>query len=156
MEHDTSFRGSEKAKIDDKGRLKIPSIFRGTFAAHGSREVFVTTEWCDHVQIYPLPAWIEIEKRLLETLPVPDEVESYIFSMNSWGQVAEIDAQDRILIHPALREKVGTIGDVQVQGATLYLGVWDRARYEQERSAHTFTKDDKRRMTELLKTRRSE
>jgi MraZ protein len=156
MEQDTTFRGSAPAKIDDKGRLKIPSIFRGVFAAFQSREVFVTSEWGDHVQIYPLPAWIEIEKRVNRHLPAPEELEKYVRNVNHWGQMADIDGQDRVLIHPHLREKAGTTGEVYVQAGAGYLAVWDRERHDRDMVENPYTKEDKRRMTALLSAERTD
>jgi MraZ protein len=57
-------RGSSPAKVDDKGRLKIPSLFKGYIEEAYGREFFVTTHTGDFVRIYPMPVWIEIEKKL--------------------------------------------------------------------------------------------
>jgi MraZ protein len=149
MEQNATFRGNSPAKIDDKGRLKIPSIFRGVFAAHGTREVFITSEWGDYVRIYPLSAWIEIEKRIQRAPSSSEELDRFVRSVNYFGQTAEIDSQDRVLIHPRLREKARTIGDVEVQGALSHLAVWDRERFEQNLLDDPYTKADKRVVKEL-------
>ena len=36
-------RGSAPARIDDKGRLKVPTIFRGVIQDHQGPDVFVTS-----------------------------------------------------------------------------------------------------------------
>ena len=149
MEQDVAFRGNSPAKVDDKGRLKIPSAFRGIFAAYQSREVFITSEWGDYVRIYPLSAWIEIEKRIQRAPASSEELDRYVRSVNYWGQMAEIDAQDRLLIHPRLREQARTIGEVEVQGALTHLEVWDRERFNQTMLDDPFTKADKRAVREL-------
>ena len=141
--------GNIPAKIDDKGRLKIPSLFRGVFAAHGSREVFVTSEWGDYVRIYPLSAWIEIEKRIQRAPSSSEELDRFVRSVNYYGQMAELDSQDRVLIHPRLRDKARAIGDVEVQGALTHLEVWDRERFEKNMLDDPYTKADKRFLKDL-------
>jgi MraZ protein len=149
MDQDVAFRGNSPAKIDDRGRLKIPSVFRGIFAAYQSREVFITSEWGDYVRIYPLSAWIEIEKRIQRAPATSEELDRFVRSVNYWGQMAEIDSQDRLLIHPRLREKARTLGEVEVQGALTHLEVWDRERFNQNLLDEPYTKADKRVVREL-------
>ena len=58
------FRGSATARIDDKGRLKIPTAFRKDLAERYGREIFVTSVQGTSALIYPLAVWEEIEDRL--------------------------------------------------------------------------------------------
>jgi MraZ protein len=149
MEHDIAFRGSSPAKIDDKGRLKIPSIFRGIFSAHQSRELFVTSALGDNVRIYPLPAWIDIEKRIDRDLTAPgtnaktrQALVNFRAATSRWGQMAEIDVQDRVLIHPSLRGEAQTVSEVTVVGAATHLEVWEQNRYVEHCAKHRLTEED--------------
>jgi DNA-binding transcriptional regulator/RsmH inhibitor MraZ len=63
--------------------------------------------------------------------------------------MAEIDSQDRLLIHPRLREKARTLGEVEVQGALTHLEVWDRERFNQNMLDEPYTKTDKRVVRDL-------
>ena len=57
-------RGNYAAKIDDKGRLKIPNAFRALIEkTHGS-ELFVTSLTGESVRLYPMPVWLALEERL--------------------------------------------------------------------------------------------
>jgi len=49
------FRGSSPAKIDEKGRLKVPTDFRRFVEERYSRELFVTSVHGDCARLYPLP-----------------------------------------------------------------------------------------------------
>ena len=52
-------RGSYPAKIDDKGRLKIPNAFRALVEdQHGTAGLFVTSLTGESVRIYPMPVWL--------------------------------------------------------------------------------------------------
>jgi len=58
------FRGSAPAKIDDKGRLKIPTDFRRAIEERYGPDLFVTSIAGDSALLYPLPVWEEIEDLL--------------------------------------------------------------------------------------------
>ena len=58
------FRGSAPAKIDDKGRLKVPTAFRRVLEESYGRELFLTSVVGDSVHLYPLSVWEQFEQRL--------------------------------------------------------------------------------------------
>ena len=58
------FRGNSPAKIDDKGRLKVPNAFRSLLESKYGRELFLTSLTGEYVRIYPMPVWLEIEEKL--------------------------------------------------------------------------------------------
>ena len=57
-------RGNSPAKIDDRGRLKIPNGFRSFIEDEHGRDLFVTSVHGDSVRIYPMPVWADIERKL--------------------------------------------------------------------------------------------
>mgnify|MGYP003579549371 CR=1 FL=1 len=65
-------RGNAPAKIDDRGRLKVPTAFRAVIQQEYGRELFVTSLTGESVRVYPMPIWLEIETRISKmpsTLP---------------------------------------------------------------------------------------
>ena len=52
MEQPAVLRGNAPAKIDDKGRLKVPNGFRALVQQSYGREVFVTSLTGESVRIY--------------------------------------------------------------------------------------------------------
>ena len=59
------FRGSYPAKIDEKGRLKLPSDFRVKVEeAYGGKFFITASLEIDSAQLYPLAVWEEIEREL--------------------------------------------------------------------------------------------
>jgi len=54
-------RGSYAAKIDDKGRLKIPNAFRALVEEHHAQAgLYVTSVTGDSVREYPMPVWLAV------------------------------------------------------------------------------------------------
>lgn len=129
------FRGSSPAKIDDKGRLKVPTAFRQAFEDTHGPAVFVTSvphhEYpAGHcIRIYPMAEWERIEQALAKH-PSSDRVrEQFVRWTSFFGQEGEIDAQGRLLIHQHLREAAGMRDDVHVFGHMQFLEVWNVARW---------------------------
>lgn len=134
-------RGNYQARIDEKGRLKVPSAFRALIEqTHGAR-VFVTSVDGASARVYPMPAWEEIEARLAAMPSTHPARRKFSDHVNYYGQVAEIDGQGRLLIHPRLREAAGITGEVDVIGALHYLDIWNHERFA-ARLATPFTDDD--------------
>src|SRR5260221_13374985 len=59
-------RGNHPARVDDKGRLKIPNGFRVLVEQQYGAELFVTSVSGEYVRIYPMAVWLEIERRLAD------------------------------------------------------------------------------------------
>ena len=124
-------RGNALAKVDDKGRLKVPSSFRNIIEPRYGKEFFVTSFRGDSVRIYPLEVYADFEERLLRASQVEPLVDRLRNAVNYFGQNASMDGQGRILIHPLLREKVGIDGEVVVIGQQNLLRVWNRSTFEE-------------------------
>ena len=100
-------RGNYTARIDAKGRLKVPTPFRRLLDEKHGGEYYITSLTGDNVRIYPLPEWESIEQRL-SLLPTMDPARrKFLDRTNYYGQQATIDGQGRLLIHPLLRKAAG-------------------------------------------------
>ena len=142
-------RGNYAAKIDDKGRLKIPNAFRALVEGQHGKEVFVTSLTGDYVRIYPMPVWMTLEEKL-GTIPSSSPARlKFLDRVNYYGQVAEFDVQGRVLIHPRLRESAGMAGEVDVLGQYEWLDVWNHERFVSKLQREPYTDDDARALAEF-------
>jgi MraZ protein len=126
-------RGNHTAKIDDKGRLKIPSAFRASIEEKYGGRLFITSLDGESVRVYPLPVWEEIEARLAAMPSTNPARRKFLDRANYFGQIAELDGQGRVLIHPRLRESAAINGEVAVLGLLTYLDVWNHERFVSSR-----------------------
>jgi transcriptional regulator MraZ len=141
------FRGSAPARIDDKGRLKIPTDFRRLVEERFGAEVFVTSVLGDSVLVYPLPVWEEIEQRLM-AMPSTDRTKTrYLERVNYFGAQTTLDQQGRILVPQLLRESAGMNGDVVVSGQLNHLVVWNHERFAKRLDDQPFTDEDFRALS---------
>jgi MraZ protein len=142
-------RGNYAAKIDDKGRLKIPNAFRTLVEkTHGS-ELFVTSLTGESVRIYPMPVWLALEERLSRAPSTHPARGKFLNRVNYFGQAAEIDAQGRVVIHPRLRDSAGMTGEVDVLGEVERLEVWNHERLVSKLQAEPFSDDDAKALSEF-------
>ena len=135
-------RGSARAKVDEKGRLKLPSAFRALIEPKFGVEFFVTSLRGESVRIYPMEVWHRIEERLGKTSSLNPSVMRFKNSVNYFGQSAVMDPQGRILIHPAVRDRAETRGEVTVLGQQDHLEVWNRTAFEERLNVDPLTDSD--------------
>jgi MraZ protein len=141
-------RGNAPAKIDDKGRLKVPNGFRVLIQEAHGRDLFVTSLSGDSVRIYPMPVWQAIEQKLAGMPSTHPARLRYLDRVNYYGQVADIDVQGRVLIPSRLRDSAGMQGEVDVFGQYDYLEVWNHERFLAKLQREPFTDDDARALAE--------
>jgi MraZ protein len=141
------FRGSAPTKIDEKGRLKIPTDFRRVLEERYGLDLFVTSVQGDSALLYPLPVWEEIEARLA-AMPSTDRAKMrYLERVSYFGQQVRVDVQGRILIPQILRESASINGDVVVSGQLNHLGVWNHERFVSRLAEQPFTDEDFRALS---------
>ena len=122
-------RGNNPATIDDKGRLKIPTVFRAEIEVAWGSDFYVTSLSGDSVLVYPLPVWHEIEQKLAKLPSLNPTKKKFLDRTNFYGQLAPMDKSGRILIPTQLRESARMTGEVAVLGYLNYLEIWNHERF---------------------------
>ncbi|MEM1205344.1 MAG: division/cell wall cluster transcriptional repressor MraZ [Acidobacteriota bacterium] len=136
------FRGSSPAKIDGKGRLKVPTEFRRQLDETWGPEVFITSVSGESAHVYPLAVWEEVERKLA-SVPSSDRAKQrYLERVNYFGQQLKLDSQGRVVIPQILRERAQILGEVVVSGRLEYLEVWNRESFDQRLDHEPFTEED--------------
>ena len=142
------FRGHEQARIDDKGRLKVPNVFRSLLKSKYGRELFLTSLSGESVLLYPMPVWIDKEEKLSQMPSAHPSRQRFLDRVNFFGQVAELDTQGRVLVPVRLRETATMSGDVDVLGQYNYLEVWNHDSILTKLQRDPYTDEDARALAE--------
>ena len=142
-------RGNHTARIDDKGRLKIPNAFRGLIEGQHGVDVFVTSLTGEYVRIYPMPVWMALEEKMAKVPSTHPARLRFFDRVNYYGQTAAFDNQGRLIIHPRLRDSAGMAGEVDVLGQYDYLDVWNHERFVAKMQREPYTDDDARALAEF-------
>ena len=133
-------RGNCPAKVDEKGRLKIPALFLEELKEYGD-QFYITSPTGESARVYPLKVWGEIEDKLGSTAN-SKEKRQFLMRTSYYGQVAELDGQGRVLMPSILRESALLKGDVAVLGISNYLEVMNDARAVDQMKNEPFTDED--------------
>jgi MraZ protein len=143
------FRGNAPASVDDKGRLKVPNMFRSLLESKYGRELFLTSLSGEYVRIYPMPVWLEVEQKLAQMPSAHPSKLRYLDRVNYFGQAAELDGQGRVLIPVRLRDSATMTGEVDVLGQVSWLDVWNHDRFLTKMQREPYTDDDARALSEF-------
>ena len=143
------FRGHEQARIDDKGRLKVPNVFRSFLESKYGRELFLTSLTGEYVRLYPMPVWLEIEEKLGKMPSTHPSRLRFLDRVNFFGQAVELDTQGRVLIPARLRETAAIAGDVDVLGQYNYLDSWNHDRLQAKLQRDPYTDEDAKALSEF-------
>ena len=145
---DSMLRGNHPARIDDKGRLKMPNGFRAFVEQQWGAELFVTSLSGDHVWIYPMAVWLEIERKLAGVPSTSPAKLRFLNRVNFFGQAVTMDRQGRVLLPQLLRASAAMAGEVSVLGLQNHLAVWNQKRLDDRFKKEPFTEEDGRVLSE--------
>jgi MraZ protein len=99
-------RGRYPARLDDKGRLKLPSVFAQFFNSLPERNLYLTSLDRRTAQLYPIAEWRANEKFFDSFLDDPIAAQNIAFNGSDLGAEVEMDSQSRILVHTDLRREL--------------------------------------------------
>ena len=146
---DSMLRGNHPARIDDKGRLKVPNGFRAIVEQQWGSELFVTSLSGDHVWVYPMAVWLEIERKLAAVPSTSPAKLRFLNRVNFFGQAVAMDRQGRVLLPQLLRASAAMAGEVSVLGLQNHLAVWNQKRLDERFKKEPFTDEDGRVLSEF-------
>ena len=135
-------RGSAETTVDEKGRFKVPSVFRAPIEETFGPEFFLTSISGVDVLIFPMPVWNALEEKLAAMPAIHRAKAKFQERFNTYGQVARMDAQGRLLVPSLLREVSAIEGDALVLGQTDHLKLVDRTKHLKSLRTVTITDED--------------
>ncbi|MFL6299171.1 MAG: division/cell wall cluster transcriptional repressor MraZ [Terriglobales bacterium] len=142
------FRGNNPARVDEKGRLKVPADFKRLIDEKYGAEFYITSRDGRTAEIYPVEEWRKIEEKLAKLSNFNPSKKKFLNKVNYYGQMVEMDAQGRLLMPQILREAAGVKGDVAVYGNLTYLEVRN-LEVSKQLAEEQFTTEDEKTLDEL-------
>ncbi len=111
------FRGTYTAKVDEKGRLKVPARFKHQLDEDfPENKYYITSLDGKSAKIYPIAEWERLEEHV-KRLDQNEESRIRWFRITSYyGQEVEMDGQGRLLLPSRIRIKANLHEDVDVVG----------------------------------------
>ena len=147
-----TFRGNHPAKVDEKGRLKLPSAFKQLVDAEHVTQFYITSMDGKSAEIWPLPEWEKREQLLAESSTLDDAVQKYLSLTSYYGQQVEMDNQARLLLPQILRGAARLDPEVAVVvfGKMMYLEVSNREMFEANLPGSEMTAEDRKAVAAIL------
>lgn len=134
--------GHSPAKIDEKGRLKVPATFRKIIEERYGQDCFITSTDGERALVYPMSVWFDFQARLAKVPSTSQAKQKLLERVNYFGQAGTIDAQGRVLVPAVLREVAGITDDVVVLGSQDHLIVWNEPKIQKRLSDTPLTAED--------------
>ena len=139
---------SKSAKIDPKGRLRIPANALSALGA--CTEFFITSENGESARVYPLRIWNEVEKQLADTNLQNRNNQKLLIRAKYFDQAVTMDKQGRVLIPVVLRQTAHIKGEVAVLGYSKYLEVWNHTLFLKSLKRTSITARDEERLNRMV------
>jgi MraZ protein len=139
---------SNLARVDQKGRLKIPVTLLSMLKKSGT-ELYVTSEDGYSVRIYPMRVWNQVEERLQCLCSQNRNNQKLLVRAKYFGQAVTMDKQGRVLIPIVLRSSAQMKGAVDIFDYLNYLEVWNHAQFLKDLKSSPITAQDEKTLNKL-------
>jgi MraZ protein len=121
------FKGTYRHRIDPKGRLPVPAVFRRGL---GDAAAVVVTPLDQCLAAYPPSEWQRLEEQL-RTLPAFSKAAKALTRLLTSRAIdCELDVQGRILLPAAMRAAAGLDREALVIGVLNRFEVWAPDRWD--------------------------
>ena len=129
-----TFLGKIDAKLDAKGRVFVPSVFRKVLSGEERERVVVRMEADEkYLVVYPESVWnrqvVELQSKLNEWDP---EDQMLLMQFVGDAEVLEFDAQGRVLLPKRLQVRMGLESEVVFVGMVDKIAMWSKSMYEEQ------------------------
>ena len=127
-----TFLGKIEAKIDVKGRVFVPSVFRKVFSEEDRERVVVRMEADEkYLVVYPESVWnkqvLDLQSKLNEWDP---EDQMLLMQFVGDAEILDFDAQGRVLLPKRLQGRLGGDSELVFVGMVDRIALWSRSMYE--------------------------
>ena len=82
------FRGNHPARVDEKGRLKLPAEFKNLIDEGYGTKFYITSKDGRRAEIWPLPEWQKVEEKLALVPNSKPFKRKFLDRVNYYGQMA--------------------------------------------------------------------
>ena len=129
-----TFLGKIDAKLDAKGRVFVPSVFRKVLSEEERERVVVRMEADEkYLLVYPESVWnkqvMELQSKLNEWDP---EDQMLLMQFVGDAEMLEFDAQGRVLLPKRLQSRLGGDSELIFVGMVDRIALWSKSKYEEQ------------------------
>ena len=128
-----TFLGKIEAKIDVKGRVFVPSVFRKVFSEEDRERIVVRMEADEkYLVVYPESVWnkqvLDLQSKLNEWDP---EDQMLLMQFVGDAEMLDFDSQGRVLLPKRLQTRLGGGSELIFVGMVDRIALWSKFKYEE-------------------------
>lgn len=125
------FRGASQINIDDKGRLAIPTRYRGEIKEDNDGQMICTVDIRQPcLLLYPLDEWEKIEKTLLGLSNFNPAERRLQRVMLGYATECKLDRSGRILLSGPLRNHAKLEKSIMLVGQLNKFEIWSEEQWQ--------------------------
>ena len=127
-----NFIGTYECRIDDKGRLKLPSSLVKQMGDFG-HESFVVKRavFQPCLEVYPMQAWEQLMSKLNKLNRFIKKNADFIRMFTAGVKIVEPDKAERILVPKDLKTFANLHKEIVISGVGEFFEIWDKEAYEE-------------------------
>lgn len=127
------YRGANLLTVDVKGRVAMPARYRQSLLENCGGQLVVTAHPARCLLLYPLPTWLETERKLLTLSDFDKQSAALKRLLVGHATEAEMDRQGRLLLPPVLRDYAQLSREAMLVGRINGFELWDEAAWNAQR-----------------------
>lgn len=127
----SKFYETYECKIDDKGRLKLPSsLIRYLEEITGKSLVIKRSVFQKCLEVYPVESWDKMMDQVNGLNRFVKKNADFIRMFTAGVKKVELDASERLLVPKDLKIFAELTKEIVVSGAGDFFEIWDKEAYE--------------------------
>ena len=137
--HMQTFVGNIDGRLDEKGRIFVPAIYRRILADSASKRIVMRRDTDNEcLMFYPEEVWNEKVEQLRQALNEWDpEDQLILMQFMADAEYMEMDGQGRILLQKKNLETIGAQQDVLFVGMLNRFALWAPEKFAEKRLSQT-------------------
>ena len=134
-----TFIGNIEARLDEKGRIFVPAVYRKILAEEESKRIVMRRDADNEcLMFYPEQVWNEKVEQLRQTLDEWDpEDQLILMQFMADAEYMELDGQGRILLQRKNLDTIGAQQDVLFVGMLNRFALWAPETFAAKRLSQT-------------------
>lgn len=124
------FIGGSTVNLDAKGRLALPTRYRGVIADRFESRLVLTVHDDGCLLLYPMTEWEDIQRKLVRLPNQNKRARTLQRMMLGYATEVEMDGNGRILVAPRLRDFAKLDKRVSLAGVGNKFEIWNEEVWE--------------------------
>ena len=125
------FYETYECKIDDKGRIKLPSsLVKLLQSSEDKNFVIKRAVFQNRLEVYPMQPWEKLMKKINGLNRFVKKNADFIRMFTAGVKNVELDSSERILIPKDLKQFANLHKEIVISGAGELFEIWDKEAYE--------------------------